>query len=137
MKNIKVYKKLQKKLLAIKVVEWESIGIFRYGEDIVIADGYVEQHTDNTEPGKDTIMAILLNEGEFDFNYDGTLKSLPVGSVFRFDGNKQHALITCANEAYKKQTYGRFAAIIWDVPIDQETNVLITQLQDRIKELAN
>ena len=70
MKKLKIGKRLQSFLRKIEYDKTESIGTFRFGEDIVIADGYVEHHTDSTELGKDTIVCVLLNYGDYDFNYD-------------------------------------------------------------------
>jgi hypothetical protein len=130
MKNLSIPKKLQRKLRGLDLKNIESIGSYRHGEDLVLADGYVDHHTDNTETGKDSIMTVLINDGEYIFNYDGKTYDMDAGWVFRFDGNKDHALLTMGRS-------GRFAAIIWDVPDEKQTESFIPDLQSRIKELNN
>lgn len=131
MKKLKVYKTLQSYLRNLRITEIESIGIYRFGEDIVISDSYVQPHTDNTIYGKNTIIAVLLNEGSFEFIHDDICHILLPGDTLRFDGNKTHSL-----KSYGKPNSGRFAAIIWDVPIEKKTDDLRNELQDRIKELS-
>ena len=117
--------------------EIESIGTFKVGEDLIIADGYVKHHVDNTEIGKNSIMLILLNDGNYEFNYHGDVIQLPVGKLFRFNGNLDHALLTTVNINYKKYTNGRFAAIIWDVPTHWPTYSFEDDLNLRIEELTD
>ncbi len=63
MKKLKIGKRLQSFLRKIQIIRPNRLAHSRFGEDIVIADGYVEHHTDNTELGKDTIVCVLLNDG--------------------------------------------------------------------------
>jgi hypothetical protein len=108
----------------------KEIGISRFDEDIILTDHPVKQHTDGTTKGKDTIIAVLLNDAGFDFVHDGKAYPFEPGTVHRFDGNKLHALVA------KEKESGRFAALIWDVPVEQKTDVLIQQIRQRLKSFT-
>lgn len=70
---------------------------------------------------------VLTNDADFTFVYDGESYKATPGTVLRFDGNIKHALV-----GNKK---GRFAAIIWDIPIENSFIKEVAKLAERSIQL--
>ncbi len=127
--EIKVSKKLQEYFKKIDVIISETINIMRIGEDIVITNGQVEKHTDNTVNGKETIMFVINSEGGYVFEHEDRNVKIKTGDIIRFDGNKLHGLKT------DEKNKCSFCAIIWDIKKEVGIDDLIWEFDNRIKEL--
>lgn len=106
-----------------------ELGLTQLGPDIWFTDKFVEKHTDNTTPGKNTIFCVLLNDASATFVIDGSEINLSVGKIVRFDGNKEHSVSI--------ERKGRTAFIIWDIPIEISNEKIIKELLERVEELNN
>jgi hypothetical protein len=124
-KEVVITDVLKRHLRIIELKDLESIKIMRIGEDLVLADGRVPSHTDGTIEGKDTIMLIILADNGYSFNHENCYISIKSGDIVRFNGNRLHGL-NCDN------IKGRFAAIIWDVPITAGIDDLLFDLKKRL-----
>lgn len=97
--------------------------------DIWFTDYDVEEHTDNTEKGKDTVICVLLNDAKADFYHGNKKYELYEGKIIRFDGNIKHCL-TCKQK-------GRSAFLIWDVPVDKQMEECEIEIHERLSEIYN
>lgn len=109
-----------------------GVELTKWGEDIWYTDSEVPDHTDDTEEGKNTVLLVLVNDEHRRVFIDGfgPLWS-PVGYTVRFDGNTNHRLISTTSQFNP----GRFAAIIWDVPIDKSNKDIAKEMQERVDQL--
>lgn len=102
----------------------DTIALAQYGSDIWFTDRRVKKHFDQTEEGKDSIFCVLVNDADYKFIRWGTEKEvydLPVGAIIRHDGRTVHEVIKSAGR-------GRFAVLIWDVPIEKSTDQLAKEI---------
>ena len=126
--ELKISRRIQEHFRKMPVSVTETINVMRVGEDIILADGPVEKHTDNTVSGKDTIMLVLVADGGIQFDYPCCSISLRTGDIIRFNGNEQHALTRLNKDC-------KFCAIIWDINLKTSINDLISDFVNRLKEL--
>lgn len=127
--EIKISKKVKDHFKSIDFKPTESINVMRIGEDIILTNGEVEKHTDNTVNGKDTIMLIINADGNCIFQHHQSKITLRSGDIIRFDGNKEHSLYFLRNKD------SLFSAIIWDVKLSDGIDDLIYDFKVRLKEL--
>lgn len=106
-----------------------QLSLTQYGEDIFYTDKNVTKHTDNTEDGKNTLVIVLVNDGDYKFCQDDKQVDMPVGKLLRFDARIEHYII--ANELDK-----RFAAMIWDVPAETSTQHYLYDISLRLDEIG-
>jgi|GEM_PF-5413475 hypothetical protein len=102
----------------------DTLALAQYGSDIWFTDKKVNKHFDKTEDGKDSIFCVIVNDADYKFIRWGAEKEiydLPVGAVIRHDGRIIH-------EVRKSRKRGRFAVLIWDVPIEKDTNQLAKEI---------
>lgn len=129
--KVKVPKKISEFFRSIDFEGGNSIGLFRFDEDVILTDKRVKAHTDNTKPGFNSIITVLVNDRDYKFKWGSEVFDFEEGTVIRFDGNVKHSLIT---DVKSKHGHNRFAAIVWDVPVEKETVVLVEEIKSRLKE---
>lgn len=117
---------IKNKIRLLKQSDCDSIGLSKFGDDISFTDLPVTAHVDNTKPEFDTIICVLVNDGNYKFIHGGKKHNMPPGKMIRFDGNIEHEV---------KGKSGRFAFIIWDVPVEKHTTSFISQIGDRLMQL--
>ena len=112
-------------------------GFRQFGEDIFITRGDVKKHKDPTEDGKVTVVCILYEEGGYSLRCEQPLLddypyriSLPTGTIVRFDARYLHEL------GFIHTVINKFAAIIWDVPMDKSMEDIKREFLERIDELV-
>lgn len=129
---ITIPQKIQDYFRSLPQTKKDELALTRYGEDIWFTDYQVPIHTDNTEAGKNTVILVLINDASRQVWIDqyGNVAAFP-GYQIRFDGNREHGLLG----GPEGRCRDRFAAIIWDVPIDKSNNDIYKEMQERLDQL--
>lgn len=109
-----------------------GVELTKWGEDIWFTDHGVPEHTDPTNMGYNTVLCVLVNDGYRRVYLEdyGKIFAFP-GYEIRFDGTKNHALMGSKDG----DPQARFAAIIWDVPIDKSNKDIAKEMQERLDQL--